>query len=456
MSLPCRLCVAAMLYFSTPGQAAAQAAESAFPSLPDEPAVQAVRESAAAAPEQGIPLRGDLNLRLHYAPLSQQRAYPFKRTKAGVSSLRLALRLERDFPVGATAEGRLSGRVVREAANLDANPRSEAYIDEAFVDFQLAKGWRLKLGRQLAALGMSEYFQLLDVVNPRDERILGLADLREDRLPVLATRLGYQHNRSGIEMVLKHEFRSHRYADPQSDFDPYIAAGGLNRTMSNAVPDLQRHPDMVLRWYSSEPWGDLQLVAARVYDPAPVPVDFDNGRLVLGYQRTSVFGLAGSYVSGNWVFKSELSHRNATRQMRSDILQQQSAGNPRPIVSEVVPLTEWMVGTRYSGFPGLIVDAEILTQRIERDLGDLADPRVRHAGVVNLMWTGYRDKLRLELLLGRWWGGSRLLRGLASYDLDDRWQINAGYLQYTGGSANAPLAPFNNNDRVIVGLRYSL
>ncbi|RZI42236.1 hypothetical protein EGT07_13530 [Herbaspirillum sp. HC18] len=400
-------------------------------------------------------MRGEVSLRMHHATRSQLENYPFKRRRPGVTSKRLSLRLESDFPVAQVAHGRISGRLSREAARLDAAPYSESLLDEAFVDFFPVGNWRLKIGRQLVALGLSEYFQVLDVATPRDQRIFGLVDLRESRLPVMAARLGFEQNRSGGELVLKHEFRSNRYGAPQSDFDPYIAFGGFNQTEPGATPNLQRRPDAILHWYSFEPWGDVHAVAADVFDSTPVPVDFENGKLKLGFQRTKVFGVGANYVKGDWVFKSELARRNAVRQLRADIAEQTASGL-RPIVSEQRPMTEWMLGARYSGFSGLTVDAELLNQFIGGHSAQLADPSLQSLGVLNLMWAGYHDKLRLELLLGRWWGGSRLLRAQIGYDISDRWQVNGGYLQYIGGSSGAPLYPYRNNDRLVVNIIYSL
>lgn len=438
--------------------AAALGAGEDFPEIALDAVPPAAQPGGAEAPADDAgpwgSWRGDVGLRLHHAQHEQLRSYAFKRSEPGITSARMSLRLEGDVPLGTAAQLHAGGRLSREFAQLDGQPYSEALLEQTYVEARNLGPWRLRFGRQLVALGLSDYFQLLDVVNPRDERILGLADLRESRLPVLATRLGYEHQRSGVELIVKHEFRSHRYGQAQSDFDPFIVLGGLEQVARWTKPALGSRPDAVLRWYSSSAWGDVHAIAGRVHDPMPALLGVENGRFVLGHERATVLGIGGNFVRGDWVVKSELARRSATRQMRSDLALQLE--QPSPTLSEVRPQTDWMLGARYTGVVGFTADTELLTQVINHHDGTLADARVRHVAVLNLEWSAMHDKLRLGLLLGRWWGGGRVVRATASYDLDDRWQLNAGLMQYGGGSETSPLFPYRRNDRVIVGVTYSL
>ncbi len=426
-----------------------------FPDLSEEMGALPIAAGIDPPPDNGLSWRGFIDARSHYAVRSQTASTAFKRQQPGVTSARLLLWLESDFSMGTIADLRVTGHIAHEAADLDGETDTEALLNEGYVDFYPIGRWRLKVGRQLVALGMSDYFQPLDVVNPRDERILGLVNLRESRLPVLATRLGYQRERNGLELILKHEFRPHRYGDAQSDFDPYIGVGGFDATVGADEPNLYRDPDWVVRAYSSQSWGDLHLIAARIHDPMPIPVDMEAQRLVLGYQQTDVIGAGANYVVGDWVFKSELSRRDAVRQVRGDIAQQIADGDTRPVVSTLTPQVEWMAGARYTGISRVTISSELLAQHSSDYDSGFADPRIRHLGVFNLGWVGYHDKLQVEILYGRWWRGSHVVRTQLRYDLDDQISLNAAYIEY-GGGAEGPLDLYRDNDRLVFGLRYSL
>lgn len=427
---------------------------SEFPNLPNDALLDATAPDGGKAElSKWGSWRGDLGFRLHYAGQDQLDSFAFKRSETGITSMRADLLLEGDMPVGDMVSARASARLSRELATADGKAFSEAKLEQAYLDFHPQGNWRLKIGRQLAPLGSSDYFQLLDVVNPRDERTMGLVDLKESRLPVFATRIGYERKRSGAELILKHEFRPHRYGQSQSDFDPFIALGGGNQVARRDAPNLWRQPDLVLHAYTSEPWGDLHAVLARMHEATPMPIGFENGGFVLAHQRSNVVGVGGNYVQGDWVLKSELSRRSATRQLRADLFGQLALPTAR--VSEVRPQSDWMVGVRYTGIPGFTVDAEWLTQLTGHHDASLAEPKRRQVAMMNLEWSTLHDKLRLGLLLGRWWGSGKVLRANAAYDLDDRWQISLGLIQYVGGGTESPLFPYGNNDRFTLSAKFS-
>lgn len=435
----CGLCTASAL---------AAAAPEDFPDLPGDSGPQ-----AAPTHPTGQGLRAALGWRAHYAYRTADASYPFVRRRPGWTSQRVSLRLEARTSMGPGLHAVAGARLSHEAARLDAPSGSEARAEEVFVDWQPAGRWRLKLGRQLVALGVSDYFQLQDAISPRDLRVMGAADLRESRLPVWATRVSHEGDRSATELILKHRFQANRHGPSGSDFDPAIRWGGVDRTVLAAGPRLSRHPDAALRWVASRPWGDVQAMLARVVDPAPALVGLQGERLVLGFQRGTVVGAGANHAAGSWLLKSEFSRRSAVRRARR-------AGPTGPglvpLVPDTRPLSQWMVGARYTGFRGWMLDAELLTQRLHGHDASFIDPRTARAAVLNAQWTGWHDRLRLELMLAHWSGGSALLRAQASYDIDDAWQARLGVIDYRGGRPGSLLEPYRQQDRVTLGFERSL
>ncbi|MCW5256839.1 hypothetical protein D8B22_12120 [Verminephrobacter aporrectodeae subsp. tuberculatae] len=424
--------------------------EADFPTLPSEPAPV---HRAAEKEEAGVRWKGELGGRLQYAMKDQLKDYAFRRQSSTLSSARASLYLQGETLPGQQAQVFISGRATQEMVNGDTNRYAEGDLEQVYVDFARRGAWRLKVGRQLIALGVSDYFQVLDMVNPRDERTLGLADLKESRIPVFATRLGYEGDRSGWELIVKSEFRPHRYGRPQSDFDPFIAIGGGQQLARSEQPRLSVRPDVVLHAYSAQSWGDVHAVAGTLHDSTPMPVGYGQGGFVTAHQRSSILGVGASATRGDWVFKAELARRTRTRQMRADLAEQIT--RPTPVVSEIRGQTDALIGVRYTGIPGFTAGAEILGQFTQGDAGLLADPKRRQMAVINLEWSALNDTLTVGLLAGRWWDGGQLFRAMTTYDWTDHWRVGIGAILYQGGGARSPVRPYAANDRIVTTVTYS-
>jgi hypothetical protein len=446
---------------------AAQVADLDFPVLSDGPASTSPAASAtastatldAASSPDASPgkasWRGELSLKLHYAPLAQRTDYPFARTAAGTTQQRATLWLQGDIPVAWDTHIHVSGQANHDGVVGAGQAASRAELHEAYVELKPARHVQLRLGQQLAPLGVSDFFQLADVINPRDEEVLGLADLRDARLPVLASKLSYNLGRLSLQAIVQHAFRPNRYAASGDDFDPFITVGGRNNTQTPDSPRLAHSPDVVLRAVGSQAWGDWFVQLGRVHDATPIPISLINGQLSNGYQPTLHWSAGGNYVAGDWVLKTELAHNARTRQLRSDIGLQLAQGL-KPEVSDVAALSKWMVGASYVGFSGLEVNAELLTEKVHGNASQQVQPGLRHAGIVNFQGSAYKDKLKFGLLLGKWWRGSGLVRTEASYDISDKLRVKTSVIDYQGGADNAPLAAVRRNRRAALAVSYAL
>jgi hypothetical protein len=438
---------------------AGQAAEQDFPAIADTDATTAISplkdSSAQAGAKESIKWQGELSLKLHYAPLKQLKQYPFTRTEPGVTTRRTSLWVRSDIPVALDTHIHVSGQASHEDVAGAAQPANQAQVNEAYVELKPTRSMRLKLGRQLSPLGVSDFFQLADVINPRDEEVLGLTDLRDARLPVVASKLSYDFERLGIEAIVQHEFRAKHFAVAQGDFDPFIPLGGASQIQSTTLPHLTHSPNFIMRAYGSQAAGDWFIQVGQVHSTTPMPIDLIHGKLRTGYQRTAHWSFGGNYVVGDWVLKSELAHSVRTRQLRSDIAAQIAQG-VEPVISGTAPLSQWMVGASYVGFSGLEVNAELLTEKIHGGANFWAEPTLRHVGIVNIQGSAYKDKLKLGLLLAKWWRGSSLVRTEASYDVNDKLRIKTSLIDYQGGADNAPLSAYRNNRRAALVVSYAL
>jgi len=400
-------------------------------------------------------LWGELGYRLHYAPKAQLQRLGYRRQDSEITSSRTVLRLKTEGQVNDKLFLQISGRTSYDKAALDSELEQE--LDEIFIDVDTGFGTRFKFGRQLVVFGESDYFQVIDVVNPRDERELGLAELDETRLPVFSSRLSYIGRRWGTDLVLLHEFRPNRLADSGDDFDLFVPLGGFSQIIQNPDPELgSANPDVIVRGFASFPRGDISLVLAETHLYSPSIVGLTDGRFVIEYPRSFMAGFAANYVYGHWVFKVDYARREDVPFLRGDIEQQISLA-VQPIEAALEKTRhDLALGFRYSGINDLSISAEVLSQYIGNYQIELSDQQLQSASVVDVAWETLRDKLSTSLLWVQWWDAqSGLARLRFEYDFSDEVSLYGGYIDYFSSDREGLLYPQRRNDRLFFGGIYA-
>ena len=201
----------------------------------------------------------------------------------------------------------------------------------------------LTFGRQIVAWGEGDMQSPLDIVNPRDMREPGLADLVDLRLPVLATRVGWFRGAHTVEAMVVHEADFGLRSTPLGPFSPLPALlldNDTVRTLAKAGVDVEgtlrakeiawahgfeRGADrygldaqqFFVRWLHRGEGLDLGLYLANALDQQGVidPSAFgDTGELLtakriglpMQHRRFSLVGTSGAWVRGSWLLKWEL------------------------------------------------------------------------------------------------------------------------------------------------------
>lgn len=415
-------------------------------------------ESISNAQEKAgrFSLWGELGYRLHYAPRAQFQGMGYRRQDSEITSSRADLRLKMEGQVNDKLFLQISGRTSYDDTAVD--PELEGELDETFIDVETGFGTRLKFGRQLVVFGESDYFQVVDVVNPRDEREPGLAELDETRLPVFASRLSYIGRRWGADLALLHEFRPNRLADAGEDFDLFVPFGGFGQLIQNPDPELDfANPDVIVRGFASFPRGDISLVLAETHLYSPAIIGLTDGRFVIEYPRSFMAGFAANYVYGHWVFKVDYARREGVPFLRGDI-EQQTALALQPVETALEKTRhDVALGFRYSGINDLSISVEVLNQYIENYQAELSDPRFQSSSVVDVTWETPRDKLSTSLFWGQWWGDAQsgLARLRFEYDFNDEVSLYGGYIDYFSADREGLLYSQRRNDRLFLGGTYA-
>ncbi len=394
-----------------------------------------------------ISFTGELGYRVHYALVDKMASLDFYNKESGLALSRLDAQGQVDWSVTAEVLIKLG---VRAYQNDITNEPSAIEIHESYIEYGKPQGFKVKFGRQFVVFGESDFFQVVDVVNPTDERELGLAELDETRLPVLSSRFSYVSERWGTDLVLIHEHRPNRTAESRGDYDPYISAGGREQFTEQAEPDVDFiNNDIAARLFLSRSWGDMSLVYGNKYDNVAAFIDYDQTVLnpyILGYPKVKTYGVASNYIAGNWLLKSEYAYSDG-------MLFNSNTAN---LATVEKPQHEGVVGFRYSGISNVSVNWETQIRLISDHDNRISDHHVKITSMLDLGWKTMQDSLNSTLFWAQGVGDdtSGFVRIKMDYDVNDLLTVSSGVIVYYADEGDQ-LYTMQDNDRLFLGASYA-
>lgn len=401
-----------------------------------------------------------------YALDDQVADLPFSRRDAGTTQWRSTLNLSLHGALPGNGNYRVSAngfydsyyhgpgrdRVTPEEYEDQVN---EAEWREVFVNIEPAPNLWLKFGRQIVAWGESDFTQILDLVNPRDAREIGLVDLEDARLPIWATRLSYVGRRWGTDVVATHAFEPNRLAKRGADFDPFIRLRSALTIRDDREPDADLGGDVLWRGFASFARGDVGLIYGRVHDHNPI-LRRDSGGTTFtpAYPRIKAAGITANFVTGYWLYKTEYARKRGARFARDDWAGQLDL--PAPRLYDEKQYDQVLLGVEYSGVTDTQLSFESVTGRI-RDYESALLPRRADTVLSGRISRNFlRDTANVELVWAHWLeprGDS--VRLAFSYNLTDAWKFTVGGITYAATDVDALLYPYRRNDRLYASVRYS-
>jgi hypothetical protein len=253
------------------------------------------------------------------------------------NSLDFSLRYKKPLGAGPHAPGlrlRADGHLEHDLAYQQSHLRADEPTREVYEaqvigrETYAALSWgafELTVGRQIVPFGQGEILSPLDVVNPRDQREPGLAELEDLRMAVLATRLGAYVEQHRFELMVVHESYFGLRPAPLSDYSPLRALLQDDPQVQSVLAGKQlRYDDapgrftngagqLYARWSFVGAGVDLALYAASTLDKQGVPslpptaaLLQDDVALTLWHPRYTLLGHAGALPLGSVVLRWEL------------------------------------------------------------------------------------------------------------------------------------------------------
>ncbi len=411
-----------------------------MPAMPDDP----------AASTEAVRIGGRISQRLIYN-FAHGAPSPSGVDHRGLSSFRTRLDLGVEADLGPDWRAILEGHAWFDvAADRQGRPRSyrdtharDTEIGEFLVQGPLSDRFDLTLGRQVMVWGRSDMFRVTDILNPVDNRLPGLTDIEDLRLPVVAVRLDHYSDPWTIGMMAIPERRFDRRPAPGSDFH-----GPDMPPPPRDMPDRQfGAPELAASLTGTFPGWDISFYAARVFDDRPHIRMIDGGGARLRHNRISMIGVAGNVVSGNWLMKAEAASFTGLR--FSNVKDRQ--------------FTRLSVlgGLEYSGIENTSIAFEATNGHIrdfDERLRELPDDRRRNEMATALRVTrSFRndtlDVSLLALTFGPTGKEGAIQRLQLDHDVSDDVQVSAGVVLYRDGN-RTPFRNTGDNDRLFASIEY--
>ena len=355
--------------------------------------------------------------------------------------------------------------------------------------FELGFEFGVTVGRQIVAWGEGDAISPLDVVNPRDMREPGLADLDDIRIPVLASRVGWFRGAHRVEAMVVHEADFGLRGSPRGPFSPLLAlieASPMLVSLAQGKPDIpvfdnfnaipldwehreQRwDPELqqaFLRWVYKGAGVDLGLHAATVLDQQGVMAMLTPAQtqamatsvitgaieplsLTLEHRRYEVLGLSGATTYSDFLLKWELvyNHRHPHN------------GGDFPDIKVVrSDVAAGMVGLTWRG----IDDTTLAIEGSKSYLFDRPEVLLFPVDAPVLMLRAMHQAMREDLTLlvaasAMGWQAEFgwLVRAEASYKLAQALKVSLGYITYQPTDEFGPFAGLSSHDRLFMRLRW--
>lgn len=332
----------------------------------------------------------------------------------------------------------------------------EAEFRELWVRGSLSESIDLKVGRQVVNWGRSETLRVLDVLNPLDNREIGLADIENLRLPVGMIKGDYYFSGWNLSLIALPETRFSKNPSYGSDF--YSSGSDIEEKEPSDV-DGTGWAAAMAGVFSG--W-DIAFHAARVWNDTPYlrpffavpgsPYDVE-----LRHSRINMVGTGGNYSFGSWLFKGELG-------AFGDVDYTVSTGSGEivlPTGTVEKDRLDLMFGIEYYGLSDTVFTLDIVNRHIF-DYDPAMEPffyMQEDQLETSLRYDGnfINDRLTvtaLVIVFGDHAQNGSIFRFVGEYELRDSLAISAGLLTYQEGDP-PPFDGIEDNDRLFGELKWS-
>jgi len=319
----------------------------------------------------------------------------------------------------------------------------ELEFDDLYIMGSISSNLDIKIGRQIVVWGKSDNIRVTDILNPLDNRLPGMVDIKNRRLPVTMSKFDYYTGNWNLSTILIHEVRFSKNPVYNSDFYP-----------GNTPLPLEESPDVSLenQQYALALNGifsgwDLSLYAAYVFDERAHIAKNLAGAL-REHSRVLMTGATANIAFGNWLLKGETAWFDG----------QEYANLPDKDFSKL----DYMGGIEYTGFSETLLSLEVVNRHIinfDTQLAQTPDTAQEDSmqAVAKLVRDFANDTIQLKILFsvfGAHGEDGMFERLQLDYDLTDAITLTGGVIFYQSATQGS-LSAIDDNDRIFAEIVYA-
>ncbi len=318
----------------------------------------------------------------------------------------------------------------------------ELEFDDLYIMGSLNSSLDVKIGRQVVVWGKSDNVRVTDILNPLDNRLPGMVDIKNRRLPVTMTKLDYYTGDWNLSSIIINEVRFSKNPVYNSDFFP-----GSSPMPPEESPDISlENQQYALALNGIFSGWDLSLYAAYVFDERAHIVQ-KVGSAQREHSRVLMTGLTSNIAFGNWLLKGEAAWFDGL----------EYSNLPDKDFSRL----DYMGGIEYTGFSETLLSLELVNRSIlnfDNQLTlspDIAQENAMQT-VAKLVRDFANDTIQLKILLsifGAHGEDGMFERFQLDYAFTDAIRLIGGVIFYQAADQGS-LSTISDNDRLFAELVY--
>ncbi len=320
----------------------------------------------------------------------------------------------------------------------------EFEFDEFYISGSLSNHLDIKIGRQVVVWGKADNVRVTDVLNPMDNRTLGMVDIKYRRLPVTMGKLDYYSGSWNLSTILIQEVRFDKNPIFNSEFYPGTLPGPKEKTPASFSHNIRQYGIALNGIFSG--W-DISFYRARIYDRRAHATTYNN-MTILEHNRVSMTGMTGNIAWGNLLFKGEGAFWQGL----------EFGAAPGRDFNRI----DLMAGLEYTGFSETMVSLEVVNRHMNNfDHRLTLAPDFARKNILQtvLMMTKdfANDTVQLKILcsiFGPRGDGGAFERAQLEYNLSDHTTLTLGFALYHTGDLPT-FTTIGRNDRIFFEYKFA-
>ena len=403
---------------------------------------------------------GSLNMAFGFATQSHN-IDGFNRTDTGFVEELYLLKLEREWELSDVFMLKIGGMIDARRYHQprvatvpeDQYEDSEYWLrpQETYLQWNISEDLWARHGYYTVSFGMSDAFDVMDKLTPRDNSRWGQELSSSSREPLHLSQITWDMGAAKLGLTASHRFQGNRIALAGSDYDSFVEFRADGARVNDPAEPRGFKTEWILDARGTFPSGDWAILGGEIYNKnASLVFDgFDENTIQPifspQYTRTALAGIGVDYVTGAFVWKGEAVWLNEFDEMKFPG-QESAAGK----VSQL----QYLIGADFAAPSNSVISLEAKFSKLQGQhaLDDSTYDEISLQITRNWMNNQLYSQFRFSTMPDN---AGQFCQLLVAYDVNDRWKIEGKYTDYIKTEKNNYFSRFESSDRFMFGVNFS-